>query len=148
MKLEFKIEKNIETEKSGMFKKDTIHMYILTASFQPAENEKAIFKEHPLFKDLVFMEYNEVDRWVTGLIFKDKHQKDRIKRISMSQIFDKSNYKFRAYSIKRITELRALVVSAVKDFVEIVDIVEKLEGNEEIDITMETLVEMKKLEKQ
>ena len=139
MKLKFNIEKNKETEKSGMFKKNEVDMYLLTASFYPTEKESKIFLEHPLFKHLVFMEYNEVDKWVSGLIFKDKHQVDKIKQISVNSIFVNSDYTFRAYSINRILELRLLVVEAVKSFVKTVAILEKLEGTEEFDITIDAL---------
>jgi hypothetical protein len=129
----------METEKSGMFKKNEVDMYLLTASFIPTEKESKIFLEHPLFKHLVFMEYNEVDKWVSGIIFKDKHQADRIKQISVNSIFANSDYTFRAYSIKRILELRELVITAVENFVKTVDVLEKLEGTEQIDVTIESL---------
>lgn len=122
-----------------MFKKNEVDMYLLTASFSPTESESKIFLEHPLFRHLVFMEYNEVDKWVSGLVFKDKHQADRIKQISVNSIFANSDYIFRAYSINRILELRKLVVDAVENFVKTINILEKLEGTEEIDITVETL---------
>jgi len=141
MKLKFSIEKSKESEKSGMFKKNEIDMYLLTASFYPTENESKIFLEHPLFRYLVFMEYNEVDKWVSGLIFKDKHQTDRIKQISVNSIFANSNYIFRAYSIKRILELRSLVVEAVENFVKTVDVLKRLEGTEEINVTIESINE-------
>jgi len=134
MNLRFKIEKSKETEKSGMFKKSEVDMYLLTASFIPSEKESKVFLEHPLFRQLVFMEYNEVDKWVTGLIFKDKQQADRIKQISVNSIFANSDYTFRAYSIKRILELRSIVISAVENFVKTVDILNKLEGEEEIEV--------------
>lgn len=139
MKLKFKIEKSREIEKSGVFKKTEVDMYLLTASFNPSEKESKVFLEHPLFKQLIFMEYNEVDKWVTGLVFTDKQQADRIKQISVNSIFANSDYTFRAYSIKRILEFRNIVISAVETFVKTVDILEKLEGIEEIEINDEYL---------
>ena len=133
MKVKFTIKKGTETEKDGIFKTKEINMYSLTALFTPSDLEKRIFEEHPLFKNIVFMEYNELDKWITGLIFKDKQQVDRIKQISVNSIFKSSDYIFRAYSIPRILELRKLVIEAGVKFANTVDTLEKLEGTDEFD---------------
>jgi hypothetical protein len=150
MKVTFTIKKGIETEKDGIFKTKNVNMYNLTASFIPSELEKKIFNEHPLFKNIIFMEYNELDKWTTGLIFKDKHQKDRIKRILVKAIFKSSDYIFRAYSIKRILELRILVIKAGIQFANIIEILEKLEGTDEFNFIPSELdkIELEELKKE
>jgi hypothetical protein len=147
MKVKFTIKRGTETEKDGMFKTKEINMYTLIASFNPSELEKSIFNEHPLFKDIIFMEYNEVDKWVTGFIFKDKQQADRIKQISINSIFKFSEYVFRAYSIPRILELRKLVIESGIQFANTIDTLEKLEGTDEFDFIYSELekIESKEL---
>ncbi len=133
MKVKFTIQKGIETEKEGIFKTKEVNMYTLTASFTPSDIENRIFNEHPLFKNIIFMEYNELDKWTTGMIFKDKQEVDRIKQISVDSIFNSSDYVFRAYSIPRILELRKLVIEAGNQFANTIDTLEKLEGTEKFD---------------
>lgn len=133
MKVKFAIQKSQETEKDGMFSKKQIDLYTLTATFAPSELEKKIFNDHPLFKDMLFMEYNEMDKWTTGLIFKDKHAADLQKRISVGSIYSSPTYSFRAYSVQRIVELRALVMEAGENFANNVKVLEKLEGSDEVE---------------
>ncbi len=133
MKIKFTIEKSTESEKDGMFKKVDIDMYLLTATFTPSEIDKRIIINHPLSKRVLFMKYNELDKWTTGIIFKDKQSKDKEKVISVGEIFDSPTYAFRAYSIPRIIELRNLVIEAGESFSETINIMEKLEGSDEID---------------
>jgi hypothetical protein len=133
MKVKFSIQKGQETEKDGMFSKKQIDMYTLTATFTPSELEKKIFNDHPLFKDMLFMEFNELDKWTTGLIFKDKHAADTTKVISVGSIYTSPTYTFRAYSVQRIVELRGLVMEAGENFANNVKVLEKLEGSDEVE---------------
>ena len=131
MKVTFSIQKGKESEKDGMFSKKEVDMYTLTATFTPSKEETKIYNEHPLFKNLLFMKYNELDKWVTGIVFKDKKAEDRVKQISVGSIFQSNTYTFRAYSIPRITELRSLVIEAGQQFANTVDILQGLEGIDE-----------------
>ncbi len=133
MKIKFTIEKGIETEKDGMFKKKEIEMYTLTAHFNPTNKETSTYNQHPLFRNVLFMKYNELDKWTTGLIFKDKKAEDKVKLISVGNIFDSSSYSFRAYSVPRIIELRKIVIEATQDFTDSADILQRLEGSDEIE---------------
>lgn len=133
MKIKFTIEKGTESEKEGLFKKKNVEMYTLTAFFSASDNETTTFSHHPLFRNVLFMKYNELDKWTTGLIFKDKKAADREKIISVGDIFDNTNYSFRAYSVQRILELRTLVVEAGQNFTNAADILQRLEGSEEIE---------------
>lgn len=143
MKVKFTIKKGCEIEKDGIFKTKEIDMYTLTAYFSPSNLEKDIFKEHPLFKNIVFMEYNELDKWTTGLVFKDKQQQDRIKQISVNSIFKSSDYTFRAYSIPRIIELRKLVIKSGIQFANTIETLKKLEGTDEFEFTSENIAKIK-----
>jgi hypothetical protein len=116
-----------------MFSKKQVDMYTLTATFTPSELEKKIFNDHPLFKDMLFMEYNELDKWTTGLIFKDKQAADVTKHISVGSIYNSPTYSFRAYSVQRIVELRGLVMEAGEIFAQNVKVLEKLEGSDEVE---------------
>lgn len=133
MKVKFTIEKETETEKDGVFKTKEVDMYILTATFTLSVSEEKIYNEHPLFKNLVFLEYNEVDKWTTGIIFKEKQAVDRNKQITIESIFSYPEYTFRAYSVPRIVELRKLVVDAGIQFAKTIEVLEKLEGSDEFD---------------
>jgi len=133
MKVKFAVQRGQETEKDGMFSKKQVDMYTLTATFTPSELEKKIFNDHPLFKDMMFMEYSELDKWTTGLIFKDKQAADVQKRISVGSIYSSPTYSFRAYSVQRIVELRGLVLEAGETFASNVKILEKLEGSDEVE---------------
>lgn len=133
MKVKFAIQRAKETEKDGMFSKKEIDMYTLTATFSPSELEKKIYNDHPLFKDMLFMEYKELDKWATGLIFKDKHVADNTKSISVGSIYSSPTYTFRAYSCQRIVELRDLVMKAGENFANNVKVLERLEGSDEVE---------------
>jgi len=135
MKIKFTIKQGVETEKDGMFKTKEVEMYTLMAYFNPAETETKIFKQHPLFRNVLFMKYNEMDKWTTGIIFKDKKAEDRIKQISVGHIFDNPSYEFRAYSVPRILELRGLVINAGQEFTDTANILKQLEGEDEIEFT-------------
>lgn len=131
MKVSFSIEKGQEIEGGGLLSKGTVvHKYVMRATFVPTELEKKVFNDHPLFQSMVFMRYSEVDKWSTGLIFQDKHQADVQKVIQIKDIYSTATYQFRAYSVNRILELRQLVKEAVVNFMQAVDILEKLEGTE------------------
>ena len=133
MKVKFAVQKEQETEKDGMFSKKQVDMYTLTATFTPSELEKKIFNEHPLFKEMLFMEYNELDKFTTGLIFTEKQAVDTTKRIFVKEIYNSPSYKFKAYSVGRIVQLRGLVLEAGDNFVNIVKVLEGLEGSDEVE---------------
>ena len=134
MKVNFKVQKGQETEgKSLLSKGKQIDMYTLTATFTPSELEKKIFNDHPLFKVMLFMEYNEVDKHTSGVIFKDTTAVDHTKRIYVEQIYTSPTYTFRAYSVQRIVELRVLVMEAGENFATNVKVLERLEGTDEIE---------------
>jgi len=134
MKVNFKVQKGQETEgKSLLSKGKQIDMYTLSATFSPSELEKKIFNDHPLFKDMLFMEYNELDKHTSGLIFKDTTAVDQTKRIYVGQIYTSPTYTFRAYSVQRIVELRAFVIEAGENFANNVKVLERLEGADEIE---------------
>lgn len=133
MKVKFAIQKAQETEKDGMFSKKQVDMYTLTATFTPSELEKKIFNDHPLFKEMLFMKYNEVDKFSTGFIFTEKHAVDNDKKISVGSIYTSPTYTFRAYSVQRIVELRGLIMEAGENFADNVKVLEKLEGSDEVE---------------
>lgn len=134
MKVKFTVQKGQETEGGGLLSKGKqIDMYNLTATFTPSELEKKIFNDHPLFKDMLFMEYNELDKFTTGLIFKDKHAVDQTKRIYVGSIYNSPTYSFRAYSVQRIVELRGLIMEAGENFANNVKVLERLEGSDEVE---------------
>ncbi len=68
MKVKFAIQKGKEKHKTGMVSSKEVDKYELTATFTPSEKEKKIFIEHPLFKDVIFMSYNEFDKFATGFL--------------------------------------------------------------------------------
>lgn len=138
MKVQFSIQKGRETEKTGMFSTKEVDKYELIATFTPSEKEKKIYNDHPLFKDMIFMEYNEVDKFhasflgaVTGV--GKETVVDNTKWILVKNIYDSPSYKFRAYSVGRICELRNLVLEAGKTFADNVKILEELEGENEVE---------------
>jgi len=134
MKVKFSVQKGQETEGGGVFSKGKqIDMYTLTATFTPSELEKKIFNDHPLFKDMLFMEYNELDKFTTGFILTEKHAVDTTKKIRVGSIYDSPTYNFRAYSVQRIVELRALIMEAGENFADNVKVLEKLEGSDEVE---------------
>ena len=133
MKVKFTVQKAQETEKDGMFSKKQVDMYTLTATFTPSELEKKIFNEHPLFKEMLFMEYNELDKFTTGIVFTEKNAIDTTKRIYVKEIYNSPSYRFKAYSVGRIVDLRELVKEAGNNFAYTVKILEGLEGSDEIE---------------
>lgn len=138
MKVRFSVSKDTESIKTGTFSKKDVDMYELTATFAPSEKEKKIFNEHPLFQEMVFMEFNELDKFATGFLNLGKEQTvDRTKVIYVRDIYNSPSYKFRAYSVNRIYELRGNVLSSGKDFANIVKFLEELEGNNEIEFNPE-----------
>ena len=94
MKVKFTIEKGTEEEKDGMFKTKKVDMYNLTATFTPSQIDKKIITNHPLFLNVLFMKYNELDKWMTGIIFKDKQAQDKVKEISVGSIYNSPTYTF------------------------------------------------------
>lgn len=133
MKVKFTIEQASEEEKDGMFKTKQVDMYKLKATFTPSELDKKTINNHPLLNKVLFMQYNELDKWETGLIFKDKHAEDKIKQISVGEIYNSPTYIFRAYSVPRIEELRSLVIEAGQNFARLIDMMNKLESSDEIE---------------
>ena len=133
MKVKFTIKKGKETFKESMFKKTEVDMYDMTATFIPTEEEKKIFNDHPLFHDHIFMEYNEVDTFRTGLIFTKDESVDRTKRILVSEIYNSPTFTFKAYSIGRILELRSLILEAGDRFASSIKVLSALEGSEEVE---------------
>jgi len=138
MKVKFSIQKEKESIKTGMFSKEELDKYELTATFTPSEKEKKIYNEHPLFQDMVFMQYNELDKFATGMLGLGKEETvDRSKIIRVKDIYSSPSYKFRAYSVNRIYELRGFVLEAGKDFANVVKFLEELEGANEIEFKPE-----------
>lgn len=135
MTVKFSISKGKDTFKEGMFKKSEVDMYNLSALFTPNEVEKTIYKDHPLFHDFIFMKYNEVDKFTTGIIFTKDDSVDRNKVIKVSDIFNSSNYQFKAYSVERITELRSIILEAGQRFAKNIEVLSALEGTEEIEFS-------------
>jgi len=134
MKVKFTVQRGQETEGKGLLSKGKqIDMYSLNATFTPSELEKKIFNDHPLFKEMLFMEFNELDKYTSGLLFKDTTAVDHTKSISVSQIYNSPTYTFRAYSVQRIVELRGLVMEAGENFANNVKVLEKLEGSDEVE---------------
>lgn len=134
MKVKFTVQRGQETEGKGLLSKGKqVDMYTLSATFTPSELEKKIFNDHPLFKEMLFMEYNELDKYTSGLIFKDTTAVDHTKRISVAQIYNSPTYSFRAYSVQRIVELRGLVMEAGENFANNVKVLERLEGSDEVE---------------
>jgi hypothetical protein len=133
MKVKFEIQRGQETFKDGMFSSKQVEMYKLTSTFTPSELEKKIFNDHPLFQDMLFMEYSEVDKFTTGLIFKETHGVDLQKKISIKSIYTSPTYTFKAYSIQRILELRGLVLEAGENFASNIKMLSELEGAVEIE---------------
>lgn len=134
MKVKFSIQKEKESIKTGMFSSNDVDKYELTATFTPSEKEKKIYNEHPLFQDMVFMEFNELDKFATGMLGLGKEQTvDISKAIYVKNIYSSPSYKFRAYSVNRIYELRGLVLKAGENFADIVKFLEELEGTSEIE---------------
>ena len=138
MKVKFSIKKEKETIKTGTFSKKDIDKYELTTTFSPSEKEKKIFNEHPLFQDMVFMEYNELDKFATGFLNLGKELTvDKTKVIFVKDIYNSPSYKFRAYSVNRIYELRGFVLEAGKNFANVIKFLEELEGTNEIEFKPE-----------
>jgi hypothetical protein len=133
MKVKFSIQKGKETFKEGMFSKKEVDMYDMTATFTPTEQEKKIYNDHPLFHNFIFMEYNEMDKTSEGIIFKDVSSIDKIKVITVTDIYTSPSYKFKAYSINRMTEIRGFIIEAGNRFAENIEVLENLEGSEEIE---------------
>ena len=134
MKVKFAIQKGKEKLKTGMLSSKEVDKYELTATFTPSEIEKKIFNDHPLFKEMTFMAYNEVDKFATGFLGLGKEQTaDLTKQISVGSIYSSPTYTFRAYSVVRIVELRGLVIEAGDNFVNNVKVLEELEGSDEIE---------------
>ena len=138
MKVKFSIQKEKESIKTGTFSKKEVDKYELTATFTPSEKEKKIYNEHPLFQDMVFMEYNELDKFATGFLGMGKEEAvDTTKAIYVKDIYNSPSYKFRAYSVHRIYELRGFVLEAGKEFANVVKFLEELEGTNEIEFKPE-----------
>lgn len=133
MKVKFTVEKGQDTESSGMFSKKQVDKYELIATFTPSELEKKIYNDHPLFKEMIFMEYSETDKFSTGFIFTEKHVEDKSKRLLVKSIYDSPTFKFRAFSVPRITELRGLIMEAGERFAENVKVLERLLGSDEVE---------------
>jgi len=138
MKVKFSIQKGKETEKTGMFSSKEVDKYELTATFTPSEKEKKIYNDHPLFKDMVFMEYNELDKFHASLLgavtgIGKETVVDNTKLIFVKDIYDSPAYKFKAFSVGRICQLRGLVLEAGETFAGNVKILEELEGEVEIE---------------
>jgi len=138
MKVKFTIQKGKEKLKTGMLSSKEIDNYELNATFTPSEKEKKIFNDHPLFKEMIFMEYNEIDKFhasilgsITGI--GKQETVDRTKQISVGSIYSSPTYAFRAHSVARIVELRGLVIEAGESFANIVKVLEGLEGTDEIE---------------
>ena len=135
MKVKFTIQKDKETFKEGMFSKKEVDMYHMTATFVPTEEEKKIYNDHPLFHNFLFMQYNEMDKTSEGIFVKDVKSVDMIKYITVSQIYNSPTYKFKAYSIPRMTEIRSIILEAGNRFAENINILAALEGSEEVEFS-------------
>lgn len=134
MKVKFTIQKGKEKLKTGMLSSKEVDKYDLNATFTPSEIEKKIFNDHPLFKEMTFMRYNETDKFATGFLGLGKEEAmDQTKIISVGSIYDSPTYAFRAYSVERIVELRDLVLEAGENFAGNVKVLEKLEGSDEVE---------------
>jgi hypothetical protein len=53
--------------------------------------------------------------------------------ILIKDIYDSPSYRFRAYSVNRIYELRGFVLAAGEEFANVVKFLEELEGTNEIE---------------
>jgi hypothetical protein len=134
MKVKFTIQKGKETVKTGLVSSKEVDKYTLMATFTPSELEKKIFNDHPLFKDVLFMQYNELDRFATGFLNLGAQQAvDQNKAIYVGHIYGSPTFQFRAYSVSRIIELRKIILDAGEIFAHNVKILEGLIGSEEIE---------------
>lgn len=132
MKVKFTIQQGRESVKTGLLTNKEVDRYVLSATFTPSELEKKIFNEHPLFKDVVFMQYNELDRFAAGFLNLGAQQAvDQNKVIYVGNIYGSPTFQFRAYSVSRIIELRKIILDAGEIFAYNVKILERLIGSEE-----------------
>ena len=139
MKVKFAIQKGQETVKTGLLSKETLDHYTMTATFTPSEFERKIYNDHPLFKKMIFLQYDETKVSSQGLLFKDKVVTDMIKTIYTESIYSSGTYAYKAYHISDMVNMRALIIDAVKTFVSNINILSSLVESTEMEYTIDDI---------
>ena len=131
MKIKLNVEKCIEIEKDGIFKKKEVEAYLLIVTFKPSEEETQTYLENSLFKDAIFLEYNKVHKTSKGGLIIDQKLEEKNKKISIRHVFENKTISLKAYSVSRLLELRQLILDAGGCFMNTVSAFKSLEMGEE-----------------
>jgi GYF domain 2 len=116
MKVKFSIRKEKEKPETSSGKEADV--YIFSATFTLSESEQKICDEHPLFREMVFMEYNEPDG---------------AKRILVDAMYKSQALTFTAYSVEQIAELKSRIIEASENLVKKISELKSLESSEEME---------------
>lgn len=108
-----------QAQKSGFFS-GTTNSYKMNVQFKLNEKEKKIFNDHPLFQEMIFMEY------YTG------KKKDYAMWISAKDIYTSKPISIDATSVNELIDFRNEIDTAAKTFVNYINILTDILGGAEI----------------
>lgn len=118
MKVTISIDQQAKSSMFGLG--STKHSYKLNVQFKLNEKEKKIFNEHPLFQDMIFMQY------AIG------KKKDIPVNITAKDIYDGRAISINTATVNDLIEFRNEFNEAAKSFVSYVDMLSDILGGREL----------------
>jgi hypothetical protein len=115
-----KVKISIDQQTKSGFLSGTSHSYKLNVQFQLNEKEKKIFNDHPLFQNMIFMQY------AAG------KKKDIPMSITAKDIYTSRPISIEATSVNEVIDFRNEIDARAESFVTYLDILTDILGGREI----------------
>jgi len=115
-----KVKISIEQQAKSGFLSGTSHSYKLNVQFQLNEKEKKIFNDHPLFQDMVMMNY------AAG------KKKDIPMRITAKDIYTGRPISIEATSVNEVIDFRNELDASAANFANYLNILDDILGGKEV----------------